>query len=48
MQVPGETLEFLKIAGVAVKIQKSGGAVIEFNRLQRECANIVAALHLTC
>ena len=48
MQVPGETLEFLKSAGVAVRIQKTGEAVVEFNRLQRECAHIVAALHPKC
>jgi hypothetical protein len=48
MQVPAETLDTLRSAGVDVRVEKTGEAVSEFNRLQRECARIVAALHLTC
>ena len=48
MQVPEETLHALRSAGVDVRVEKTGEAVAEFNRLQRECARIVAALHLTC
>lgn len=48
MQVPVETLDFLRDAGIDVWIAKTGDAVAAFNRLQRECAHIVAALHLTC
>jgi hypothetical protein len=48
MQVPAETLDFLRAAGVDVRIAKTGEAVNEFNQLQRKCASIVAALHLTC
>lgn len=48
MKVPQETLEALSQAGIPVRLAKTGEAVSEFNRLQREHARIVAALHLTC
>ncbi len=48
MQVPEETLASLRAEGVEVKVSKTREAVAEFNRLQRDCARIVAALHLTC
>ena len=48
MQVPEETLDVLRGTGIDVRVEKTGSAVEEFNRLQRECARIVAALHLTC
>jgi hypothetical protein len=48
MQVPEETLDSLRAAGVEVRIAETGEAVEEFNRLQSEYARIVAALHLTC
>lgn len=48
MQVAGETLDLLQGAGIDVRIAKTGTAVDEFNRLQRDCAAIVAAFHLTC
>jgi len=48
MQVPEETLDALRSAGIDVRAEKTGSAVEEFNRLQQECARIVAALHLTC
>jgi hypothetical protein len=47
MQVPGETLDALRSAGIDMRVEDTGSAVEEFNRLQRECARIVAALHLT-
>jgi hypothetical protein len=48
MQVPEETLDSLQSAGVEVRVSNTSDAVEEFNRLQREYARIVAALHLTC
>jgi hypothetical protein len=48
MRVPAESLDALRNVGVAVRIEKTGEAVAEFNRLQQEYARIVAALHLTC
>ena len=48
MQVSEQTLNLLRAAGIDVRIAKTANAVDEFNRLQRERANIVAALHLTC
>jgi len=48
MKVPEETLSTLPHAGISVRLAKTGDAVSEFNRLQREYARIVAALHLTC
>ena len=46
MQVPGETLDFLKSQGVEVIIKHTGAAVDEFNRLSGK--NAAAAFHLTC
>jgi hypothetical protein len=48
MQVPAETLEALRARGIAVHVSRTREAVVEFNRLQREAARVVAALHLTC
>jgi hypothetical protein len=48
MQVREETLDVLRGAGIDVRVEKTASAVEEFNRLQREWARIVAALHLTC
>jgi hypothetical protein len=48
MQVPWETLDVLRRAGIDVKVENTSEAVAEFNRLQRECARIVAVLHITC
>jgi len=48
MQVPEETLAALQAEGIEVRVSKTSEAVAEFNRLQRDCARIVAALHLTC
>jgi hypothetical protein len=48
MQIPEETLKTLLSAGVDVRIEKTSSAVEAFNRLQRECTRVVAALHLTC
>ncbi len=48
MRVPEETVTFLEKHGITVKQAKTGDAVRLFNDLQKECANIVAALHLTC
>ncbi len=48
MQVPDETRQYLQEQGIKVRQAKTGDAVAEFNALQKECARIVAALHLTC
>ena len=48
MEVPQQTLDALRSAGVDVRTYRTGEAVAEFNRLQRECARIVAALHPPC
>jgi len=48
MQVPEETLATLQAEDIEVRVLKTSEAVAEFNRLQRDCARIVAALHLTC
>ncbi len=48
MQIPGETLERLREAGVEVRIATTGHTVADLNRLQQECPRIVAGLHLTC
>jgi hypothetical protein len=48
MQVPEEALESLRAEAIEVRVSNTSEAVAAFNRLQRECAHIVAALHLTC
>jgi len=48
MQVPEETLATLQAEGIEVRVSKTSEAIAEFNRLQRDCARIVAALYLTC
>ena len=48
MEVPEETVATLRAAGIEVRVSKTSDAVAEFNRLQRNYARIVAALHLTC
>lgn len=48
LQVPEETLAALRARGIEVKVCRTGDAVKELNRQQREFARIVAALHLTC
>lgn len=48
MLVPEETLASLGAAGIDVRVLMTDQAVEEFNRLQRKCASVVAALHLTC
>lgn len=48
MQVPEATRTWLESMGIRVYEARTAEAVAEFNRLQRECADIVAALHLTC
>jgi hypothetical protein len=48
MQVPAETREALQACGIEIHIGTTTEAVTELNRLARECADVVAALHLTC
>ena len=48
MQVPDQTRQYLQDHGIELHKAKTRDAVIEFNRLQKEYADIVAALHLTC
>ena len=48
MQVPDETKQYLEEQGIKVLQAKTRDAVTEFNKLQKEYACIVAALHLSC
>ena len=48
MTVPKATRDHLDEIGIKTISAPTREAVEEFNRLQRDCANIVAALHLTC
>ncbi len=48
MTVLDETRNYLATMGIRVVSAPTREAIDEFNRLQRDCANIVAALHLTC
>jgi hypothetical protein len=48
MKVPCETRRELEERGMQVIATETGNAVDQFNRLQRDAARVVAALHLTC
>jgi hypothetical protein len=48
MAVPQETLGYLEAQGIVAHVAPTSEAVALFNRLQREAAAVVAALHLTC
>ncbi len=48
MAVPDETLADLRGRGIHALAAPTKNAVEEFNRLQRQRARVVAALHLTC
>lgn len=48
MMVPQDTLDHLGTRDMEVVIDRTNGAVEEFNRLARKHQRIVAALHLTC
>lgn len=48
MRVEQATLDALASRGIRTQVHDTRAAVATFNRLQREYANVVAALHLTC
>ncbi len=48
LRVPTATRDYLQQKGIRVEIAETKEAVQRFNQLQQDCANIVAALHLTC
>ncbi len=48
MTVPEATLAVLRARGIETRVLRTGEAVTELDRLQRELARVVAALHLTC
>ncbi len=48
MEVPAETLENIRNQGIRVLVARTKEAVEDFNRLQQQSSNVVAALHLTC
>jgi hypothetical protein len=48
MEVPEETLAFLRSQGIDVRVARTGNAVDIFNSSQGKNKKIVAALHLTC
>jgi hypothetical protein len=48
MRVAEETRRYLKAQGVALHAARTADAVETFDRLQKESARIVAALHLSC
>ena len=48
MAVLAETLSALQARGIEPHVSRTTEAVKEFNRLARQCADVVAAFHLTC
>ncbi|WP_455206907.1 Mth938-like domain-containing protein [Kaarinaea lacus] len=48
MKVPKATQEYLQKKGIRFEMARTMDAVKQFNQLQKDCAKVVAALHLTC
>lgn len=48
MKVPVSTLEHLNKKSIEPRVMRTSKAVDEFNRLVKEGADVMAALHLTC
>ncbi len=48
MRVPEATRQVLREKDVKVQVLPTQEAVVEYNRLAGESADVVAALHLTC
>lgn len=48
MQVPLATQQYLQKIGIRFEMARTMEAVKQFNQLQKDCARVVAALHLTC
>ena len=48
MDVPQETLDYLRKQGIQVVVQRTSSAWKTYNRLAAEGRKVVAALHLTC
>jgi hypothetical protein len=48
MSISQETRRHLDALGIEVREARTGDAVHDFNRLQKEPGRVVAALHLTC
>jgi hypothetical protein len=48
MSISEETRRYLEAQGIQARDARTGEAVRDFNRLQKERGRVVAALHLTC
>jgi hypothetical protein len=48
MNIPQETIQYLQLKNIQLDYAPTREAVKQFNELQRSCARIVMALHLTC
>lgn len=48
LRVPEETRAALAARGIELRVATTGEALAELERLQRQAARVVAALHLTC
>ncbi|WP_455211069.1 MTH938/NDUFAF3 family protein [Kaarinaea lacus] len=48
MQIPQDTQDYLQQHDIQLIFSRTSDAVKQFNELQQQCANAVAALHLTC
>ncbi|MEJ2181216.1 MAG: MTH938/NDUFAF3 family protein [Gammaproteobacteria bacterium] len=48
MRVPQATRDYLEERGIRLEVAETAEAIDRFIQLQQECAQIVAAFHLTC
>ncbi len=48
MEVPQETIKYLQSKNIQIEYAPTQDAIKELNQLQKRCARIVSALHLTC
>jgi len=48
MRVSEQTREALRAKGMELQKPKTRDSVADLNRLQKDCAQVVVALHLAC
>lgn len=48
MNIPQETIHYLQSHNIQIDYGPTGKAIERLDQLQKHCARVVAALHLTC
>lgn len=48
MKIPQETIQYLQSQNIQLEYAPTGKAIEQLSQIQKHCARVVAALHLTC